>query len=144
MPSLLRIVFAASLTFIVSAAPAAEAIRVPNLDEFCEEVLSEISNKDLRKAADLIAKTTGQPDSSGTVAGAFQIFDGKHFDFIKKVIDKDFNGGLRQIVHYSYVEKLGFVYFRFNFKMTSTGWVLANFTFKGETQELFPKDFIER
>jgi opacity protein-like surface antigen len=144
MPSLLRIVFAAILTVIVSAAPAAEPIRVPNLDEFCEEVLSEISNNEFGKAADFVAKTAGQPDSSNTVAGAFKIFEGKHFDFTRKVIDRDFNGSLRQIVHYSYVEKLGFVYFRFNFKMTSTGWVLANFTFKGETQELFPKDFIER
>jgi hypothetical protein len=53
-------------------------------------------------------------------------------------------GALRQIVYYSYLEGLGFVYFRFNFKMTSTGWILANFSFKDETNELFPKDFTER
>jgi hypothetical protein len=28
--------------------------------------------------------------------------------------------------------------------MTSTGWILANFSFKDETNELFPKDFTER
>jgi hypothetical protein len=27
--------------------------------------------------------------------------------------------------------------------MTSTGWILANFNFKSETNELFPKDFVE-
>jgi hypothetical protein len=144
MPGLLRIVFAAILTFIVSAAQAAEAIRVPNPDEFCEEVISQISNKELRKAANSIANSTGQPNLLSTLEGAFQIFEGKHFDFTRKVIDKDFNGVLRQVVYYSYIEKIGFVYFRFNFKMTSTGWVLSNFTFKSETQELFPKDFIER
>jgi hypothetical protein len=42
------------------------------------------------------------------------------------------------------VEDIGFVYFRFNFKMTGTGWVLANFNFKSETEELFPKDFVAK
>jgi len=41
----------------------------------------------------------------------------------------------------SHVENLGFVYFRFNFKMTSKDWVLANFNFKSESAELLPKDF---
>jgi len=59
------------------------------------------------------------------------------------VIDKDYNGGLRQIVYYSYHEGLGFVYFRFNFKMTSTGWILTNFSLKDETDELFPKGFTD-
>jgi hypothetical protein len=27
--------------------------------------------------------------------------------------------------------------------VTSTGWILANFNFKTETNELFPKDFID-
>ena len=73
-----------------------------------------------------------------------QTFEGKKFDFTKKAIDKDYNGALRQIVYYSYVEGLGFIYFRFNFKMTSTGSILAHFSFKDETNELFPKDFTER
>jgi len=28
--------------------------------------------------------------------------------------------------------------------MTSSGWLLAHFAFKDETNELFPKDFIEK
>jgi len=86
----------------------------------------------------------GKPELSGTLTNAFQVFEGKNFDFTKKVVDKDYNGALHQVVYYSYVENLGFVYFRFNFKMSSQGWLLANFAFKDETNELFPKDFIER
>ena len=33
---------------------------------------------------------------------------------------------------------------RFNFKMSKDGWILANFNFKSETNELFPKDFVDR
>jgi hypothetical protein len=36
------------------------------------------------------------------------------------------------------------MYFRFNFKMSSGGLILVNFTFKDETTELFPKDFVDR
>jgi hypothetical protein len=75
------------------------------------------------------------------VQGALRVFDGKNFDFSKKVIDNEVGGALRQIIHYSYVEQVGFIYFRFNFKMTSKGWVLANFNFKSETNELLRKDF---
>jgi hypothetical protein len=72
-----------------------------------------------------------------------KILDNKRIDFSKKVIDKEIGGALRQIMYYVYVEDVGFLYFRLNFKMTSTGWILANFTFKSETNELFPKDFTQ-
>ena len=49
-----------------------------------------------------------------------------------------------QIIYYVYLEDVAFFYFRFNFKMTGAGWMLSNFTFKSETEELFPKDFVTR
>jgi hypothetical protein len=143
MPGTLRIVFAAILALALSAS-AAEPRRISVPDQFCEQVLQTISNKPSREAADLIANSIGKPDASTDLAKFLQVFEGKNFDFTKKVLDKDYNGGLRQIVYYSYVENLGFSYFRFNFKMTSAGWILANFAFKDETNELFPRDFNER
>jgi len=142
MPGTLRIVFAAILALALPA--SAEPRRISDPDNFCEQVLQTISNKARREAVDLIANSIGKPDLSGTLMNALQIFEGKNFDFTKKVVDKDYSGGLRQIVYYSYIENLGFAYFRFNFKMTSGGWILANFTFKDETNELFPKDFTDR
>jgi hypothetical protein len=138
-----RMIFAAILTLSVPAL-AAEPSRISDLDKFCEEIVQTISSKARREAADSSTNLMGKPEASGTLANALQIFEGKNFDFTKKVVDKNYNGVLRQIVYYSYVEKLGFTYFRFNFKMTSGGWILANFAFKDETNELFPKDFIER
>jgi hypothetical protein len=143
MSGLMRMIFAATLALSVHAS-AAEPSRISDLDKFCEETMQTISSKARRDAADVITNSMGKPELSGTLGNAFQVFEGKNFDFTKKVLDKDYNGALRQIVYYSYVEKLGFVYFRFNFKMTSSGWLLAHFAFKDETNELFPKDFIER
>jgi hypothetical protein len=138
-----KMIFAAILALAVPAS-AAEPRRISDLDKFCEEIVQTISSKARREAADVITNSMGKPELSGTLANAMQVFEGKNFDFTKKVVDKGYNGALRQIVYYSYVENLGFAYFRFNFKMTSSGWLLANFAFKDETNELFPKDFIER
>jgi hypothetical protein len=143
MSAVVRMIFAAILVLAVPAS-AAEPRRISDLDKFCEEITQTVSKQSRREAAELIANAMGKPEISGTLTNAMQIFEGKNFDFTKKVIDKDYNGALHQIVYYSYVEKVGFVYFRFNFKMTSSGWVLANFAFKDETNELFPKDFVER
>jgi len=84
-----------------------------------------------------------KPEAAEALTNGLKLLEGRKIDFAKKVIDKDFSNGLRQIVYYAYVENIGFVYFRVNFKMTSTGWILANFNFKSETIELFPKDFVE-
>jgi hypothetical protein len=143
MLNILKLAFGAILALAVPAS-SAEPVRIGNPDKFSEEIVQTISQKRPRNAADMIANTIGKPDTSEPLQRLLQVFDGKNFDFTKKVIDKDYNGGLRQIVYYSYLEGLGFVYFRFNFKMTSTGWILANFSFKDETNELFPKDFTER
>jgi hypothetical protein len=102
-----------------------------------------ISKNRAHDVAGKIANTIGKPDASDSLLKLLQVFESRKVDFMKKAIDKDYNGALRQIVYYSYLEGIGFVYFRFNFKMTSTGWILANFSFKDETNELFPKDFTD-
>ena len=134
----------AVLILISVPARAAGFIPVENPDAFASGVVMEISTDKLAEAAKVIADQIGKPEAAATLGNAFKVFDGKTFDFSAKVIDKEYNNVLRQIVHYSYIKDLGFVYFRFNFKKSSSGWILANFTFKDEPNELFPRDFIER
>jgi hypothetical protein len=114
---------------------------IDNPETFAADLVQTIANGAPNNAAGTISEAIGQPAALSKIQSAFQAFNGKKFDFSKKVIDNEIAGALRQIIHYSYVEQLGFIYFRFNFKMTSKGWVLANFTFKSETDELLPKDF---
>ena len=115
---------------------------IDNPDKFTTDLIQTIANGAPNDAAGIISEAIGgQPAALSKLQNAFQVFNGKKFDFSKKVIDNEIGGALRQIINYSYVEQLGFIYFRFNFKMTSKGWVLANFTFKSETDELLPKDF---
>jgi hypothetical protein len=123
---------------------AADPIPVAEPTKYVDEFLSTLFKRNPTDAADLLAKTIGQTNHKDELATALKLFDGKRLNFGKTVIDQEFNGALRQIVHYAYIDQLGFFYFRFNFKMSKDGWILANFNFKSETNELFPKDFVDR
>jgi hypothetical protein len=114
---------------------------IDNPEQFAEDLVQKIGNGALDDAAEFISDAVGQRAQLPNIQNGLRIFDGKKFDFSKKVVDNELGGALRQIIHYAYIQQLGFVYFRFNFKMTSKGWVLAYFNFKSETQELLPKDF---
>ena len=127
------------------ATAAAQTFKpIQNPDLFSSEVMRKIETRESAAAATIIAESTGQPAVAQTLTNALQIFEGKKFDLVRKVVDNEIAGALRQIIYYSYVENLGFAYFRFHFKITSNGWILTHFAFKDEAQGLFPKDFIER
>jgi hypothetical protein len=135
---------AAVLLALSSAFAADTAVRIQDPAKFSEDLFANISPFKAAEIAKKVSTTIGQPGASETMENAMKLLDGKKIDFAKMVLDRDFNGALRQIVHYAYVDGIGFLYFRLNFKMTSTGWILANFNFKTETNEIFPKDFVER
>jgi hypothetical protein len=117
--------------------------RVQDPGKFCDDLFANISPFKSAAIAKKVAAAIGKPEAAESLENAMKILDEKKVDFSKKVIDRDISNALRQIVYYAYVENIGFLYFRINFKMTSTGWILANFNFKSETNELFPKDFVE-
>ena len=84
-------IFAVILALTVPAS-AADPLRISDLEKFCQDIVQMISNKARRESADVITNSMGKPDLSGTLANAFQVFEGKNFDFTKKVVDKDYNG----------------------------------------------------
>jgi hypothetical protein len=140
MRAILMVVFGLLLVWQTSV--LAQTFKpIDDPEKFAADVVQTIADGASNDAAKTIIEAVGQPASLSSLQSALLVFDGKKFDFSKKVIDNEISGALRQIIHYSHVEKLGFVYFRFNFKMTSKGWVLANFNFKSESAELLPKDF---
>jgi hypothetical protein len=126
-----------------SSAFADTPIRIQDPAKYAQELFTNISPFKASEIAKKVAATIGKPEAAETIENGLKLLDGKKFDISKKVIDRDINGALHQIVYYADVENVGFLYFRLNFKITSTGWILANFNFKGETNELFPKDFVE-
>jgi hypothetical protein len=135
----------ATLIFIGfgSCAFADAALRIQDPAKFSQDLLANISPFNAGEVARKVAATIGKPEAVETIVNGLKAVDGKKIDISRKVVDRDINGALHQIIYYAYVENVGFLYFRLNFKITSTGWILANFNFKTETNELFPKDFVE-
>ena len=134
---------AAIILIALTGSALADSVRVQDPAKFCDDLFANISPFKSSEIATKIAAAIGKPDATDTLETAMKTINDKKIDFSKKVVDKDIAGALRQIVYYTFVQDIGFLYFRFNFKMSQTGWILANFNFKSETNELFPKDFVQ-
>lgn len=119
-------------------AEAGDPRLIPNPDKFSEAIMQSIAQGRLADVAKEISATAGVPEQEAAVEKNLQPLADKKVEYRKKVIDRDIAGALRQIVHYTFIKGLGFVYFRFNFKQTGSGWILAHFTFASEVNELFP------
>src|SRR5438477_4091459 len=102
-----RFVFIAVAAAIsINAASAAEPLRLDDPDRFSNEVVAILVKGNFHEAAGKIAETVGKPDAAPQIEAILKVLEGKKFDFNKKVIDKDFNGALHQIIHYAYLENL--------------------------------------
>jgi hypothetical protein len=116
---------------------------VPDPDKYAADIMRLLVEKNIASASKMISDTIGKPSYADNLQNALNALSSKNIDCSDKVIDNTFGKSLRQIIYYSFVESVGFIYFQFNFKMSSRGWILANFIFKTETNELFPKDFVD-
>jgi hypothetical protein len=123
---------------LTAAAFAADPKAITDPDRFSEEILNDFSGNRISDVATKIADVVGIPEQKANVENSLKLLEGRKFEYRKKVVDRDYAGALRQIVHYAFVRDVGFVYFRFNYKQTGSGWVLANFNYTSETNELFP------
>jgi hypothetical protein len=121
----------------------AEPQYITDPDKYAADIMKLLAEKNVASASKILSDTIGKPSYADNLQNALMAFSTKDIDYSDKVVDHVFGKGLRQIVYYCYVDNIGFIYFRFNYKMSSHGWILANFIFKTETNELFPKDFVE-
>ncbi len=117
---------------------AGNPLPVADPEKFSEEIVSDLAQNRLANVATKISDIIGAPEQKTTIENTLKFMADKDVEFRQKVIDRQFAGALRQIVHYAYIKDIGFVYFRFNYKMTGSGWIMAHFTFASELNELFP------
>ena len=130
--------------FALTGSALADApIRIQDPGKFCDDMFANISQFRSGEVAKKVSVAMGKPENTEAMTNGLKVLDDRKIDYSKRAIDREFGNALRQIVYYMYVDNIGFIYFRLNFKVTSTGWILANFNFKSETNELFPKDFVE-
>jgi hypothetical protein len=142
MRPLLACLFALVVLSLHATAALADAQRIEDPDKYAGEVMSLLSSNDMASVAKKVSDAVGKPSYAENVQNALKALVDKKIDYSDKVVDKTFGNSLRQIVYYCFVENVGFIYFRFNFKMSSRGWILANFLSKSEASKLFPDDFL--
>jgi hypothetical protein len=126
------------LCLLTPSAFAAEPSAIADPEKFSEEILTDFAGSRISDIATKISVATGVLEQKPGIESTLKPLDGEKFEYWKKVVDKDYAGALCQIVHYAHVRDVGFTYFRFNYKQTGSGWVLANFNYSNETTELFP------
>ena len=68
---------------------------IDNPEKFAEDLVQTIANGAPNDAAATISDAIGQPAALSKIQNAFQAFNGKKFDFSKKVIDNEIAGALR-------------------------------------------------
>jgi hypothetical protein len=138
MLDFLKVVLAAILT-LWAFGLGAQPVPVESPDEFVADVIETLVKKGARDAAVKVAQTIGRPTALEALQSALQVLAGKEFEVTEKVIDKHYGSAMRQIVYYAYLRDGGFVYFRFNFKRTGAGLILANFASRMKPTSCFPK-----
>jgi ABC-type transporter MlaC component len=109
--------------------------------KFAELVMGDINKGATNEAAQAVIDAIGQPQALETFQNSLSVLNGKTADFSSVVIDKDYNSVQRQIVYYSYVPSVNFMYYRFNFKRIKAGWALSAFDYQTEGKLLFPPSF---
>src|SRR4051812_15465540 len=84
----------ATFLFLTSSAAFADALPLDDPDRFSNEVFTLISQTKFHDAAHKLSETVGQPDTAKKLERGLKAFEGRKFDFGKKVYDKDYNGAL--------------------------------------------------
>jgi hypothetical protein len=128
------------VSLLCTSAHAAQPKQLQDPAVFSEEIMRDFASR-ADEVAQRLAEAVGHPENVDGLRKALSPFEGKKADLSDKVIDKQYGTSLRQIVYYQYIPDIGFLYVRFNYKRTNTGWVLANFLYKTENMEIFPPGF---
>jgi hypothetical protein len=131
------------LFFPVGIAAAGSAKIIDDMDAVALTMSKAFSEDRLDEVAGMLTELVGIPEQKTSVQNSFGHFKGKRADLVDKVVDKTYGTSLRQIVYLLPYSDNSFLYLRFNFKRTGTGWILANFWYKTETQEIFPTGYVE-
>lgn len=132
-----------ALLFAVCRADAGTAKIVDDMDATALAMSKAFSEDRVDDFVGMLADLIGTPEQKASLLNTFGVLKGKKAELIDKVVDKSYGTSLRQIVYFLPYSDYNFIYLRFNFKRTGKGWIMANFLYKNETQEIFPPGFVE-
>jgi hypothetical protein len=100
--NLSRIVLAALLTLMATAL-VAEPVPIVDPGKYTAEIMQSLSAKGTRDPAATIVVAIGRPDALDNLRSSLDPLDAKKYDVTQKIIDRDYNNAMRQIVYYAHV-----------------------------------------
>jgi hypothetical protein len=137
------ILFGAVLICITPHTPVQAAPQfISDANATIEKLDGTISTGDTQGLTDALVVLMGIQEQKDSLASAFAYFKGKKPDVSDKVFDKTYGTSIRRIVTYHSYSDMTVLYARYTLKRFKQGWVLVNFDYKTETQQLFPPDYI--
>jgi hypothetical protein len=127
---------------MVPAAFAGSPEKFADTKEVADELSAYLAGGRTKQLSVRLAKLIGSPEQQINLENAFKLFEGKRADFSDVVFDKIYGTSLRKLVYLYPYSDLTFLYVRYTFKRMGDGWILSNYDFKTETQNLSPPDYL--
>jgi hypothetical protein len=91
---------------------------------------------------DILAKDLDSTDVASELRPVLTSLQKQKAKFRAVALDRDYGGAVRQIVVYHYMlANYPFVYFRFVYKMTDTGWRMVHISVNSENSQPFPPKY---
>jgi len=113
---------------------------IPDPDDFALETTTQVIG-DVSGAVDKVVTAMGNSSQRDILLASLKTVPDWHGGIIDKVWDKSYGTTLHQIIYTVATDGKGELYFRYNFKRWPKGWILANFAFKSENQQIFPPEW---
>lgn len=130
-----------ALLLLAATGPEAQAQKpLEDPEAFAASIMRDYTNR-IPEIAGMITEALGRSEMGDEFKREFERLAGARVSVTDKVYDVTYGSSLRQIVYYTSLDRVAFVYLRFNFKRIGKGWVLVNFLFRDELSELFPEGF---
>lgn len=131
------------ISLLISAASAHAAARTADPLEFSNQFLDILEKDGAKPLADTLAEALDNRDAATALQSILNPIEKKKAKFRAIALDRNYGGAIRQIIVYQYMltELYPFIYFRFVYKMTDTGWRLSHFSVDTENSQPFPAKY---
>ena len=132
------------LAFSISIEQASAQVSVSNPKEHALLLVDQLRKDGIQSFTESITTTIGHKEAAATLLAHLAPFDKQIAKFSAVALDRDYGGAIRNIVIYQYYASQNlppFIYLRFVYKMTDSGWRLTSFQYNSEITEPFPANF---
>ena len=135
--------FIFALGVIAGGDKAQAQFRTDNPVNHANQLLDTLEKDGAKALTEALGEGLQNKDAAAGLLPILSPIEKRKAKFRGIAIDRNYGGAVRQIVVYNYMltEQHPFIYFRFVYKMTDTGWRMSNFSVDTENSQAFPPKY---